>query len=166
MYSEVPLVEENSSMRSIAPEVVSIADACLGGLHDRSALLIGPEKQRQPYVSLLQQAGMKCVYQESTPLHVSHILPHIQLLMSLPAPSQAVPLLTAATVARGCAGRHTPLLILDLAETTSVEELAGLLPAVCLYTPGDLQRILSAARAAGPGENRFHHYSVAPRQSA
>jgi hypothetical protein len=145
-------------MRSIAPEVVSIADACLGGLHDRSALLIGPEKQRQPYVSLLQQAGMKCVYQESTPLHVSHILPHIQLLMSLPAPSQTVPLLTAATVARGCAGRRTPLLILDLAETSSVEELAGLLPAVCLYTPGDLQRILSAANAAGSGENRFRHY--------
>jgi hypothetical protein len=149
-------------MRSIAPEVVSIADACLGGLHDRSALLIGPEKQRQPYVSLLQQAGMKCVYQESTPLHVSHILPHIQLLMSLPAPSQTVPLLTAATVARGCAGRRTPLLILDLAETSSVEELAGLLPAVCLYTPGDLQRILSAANAAGSGENRFRHYPAPP----
>ena len=114
-------------MHSIAPEVVSIADACLGGLYDRSALLIGPEKQRQPYVSLLQQAGMKCVYQESTPLHVSHILPHIQLLMSLPEPAQTVPSLTAAIVARGCAGRRTPLLILDLAETTSVEEIAGLL---------------------------------------
>lgn len=149
-------------MRGIAPEVVSIADACLGGLHDRSALLIGPEKQRQPYVSLLQQAGMKWVYQESTPLHVSHILPHIQLLMSLPAPSQTVPLLTAATVARGCAGRRAPLLIFDLAETTSVEELAGLLPAVCLYTPGDLWRILSADRAAGPGEHRFRHHTIPP----
>ena len=149
-------------MRSIAPEVVSIADACLGGLHDRSALLIGPEKQRQPYVSLLQQAGMKCVYQESTPLHVSHILPHIQLLMSLPEPSLTVPLLTAATVARGCAGRRTPLLILDLAETTSVEELAGLLPAVCLYTPDDLRRILSAARATSSGEHRFRHYTIPP----
>jgi hypothetical protein len=156
-------VEENNLMHSIAPEVVSIADACLGGLHDRSALLIGPEKQRQPYVSLLQQAGMKCVYQESTPLHVSHILPHIQLLMSLPAPSQTVPPLTAATVARGCAGRRTPLLILDLAETTSVEELAGLLPAVCLYTPGDLLRILSAARATSSGENRFRLYTIPPQ---
>lgn len=133
-------------MQSIAPEVVSIADACLGGLRGRSALLIGPEKQRYVYVSLLQMAGMKCIYQEGTPLHVSHILPLVQLLMSLPAPSQTVSLLTAATVARGCAGRRTPLLILDLAETTSVEELAGLLPAVCLYTPDDLRHILSRAR--------------------
>lgn len=130
-------------MQSFAPEVVSIADACLGGLQGRSALLIGPEEQRRPYMALLQRAGTKCVYQESTPLHVSHILPYVQLLMSLPAPSHVVPLLTAATVARGCAGRRTPLLILDLAESTSVEELAGLLPAVCLYTPQDMRRILS-----------------------
>jgi len=35
-------------------------------------------------------------------------------------------------------------LIFDLSESTSsVEELAGLLPAVCLYTPDDLQRIFS-----------------------
>src|SRR5215469_12786473 len=160
MHSAVSLVEENNLMHSIAPKVVSIADACLGGLYDRSALLIGPEKQRQPYVSLLQQAGMKCVYQESTPLHVSYILPQIQLLMSLPEPAQTVPSLTAAIVARGCAGRRTPLLILDLAETTSVEELAGLLPAVCLYTPGDLRRILSAASS---GEHRFHLYTIPPR---
>ena len=149
-------------MHSFAPEVVSIADACLGGLHDRSALLIGPEKQRQPYMLLLQQAGMKCVYQESTPLHVSHILPHIQLLMSLPALSQTVPLLTAATVARGCAGRRAPLLILDLAETTSVEELAGLLPAVCLYTPDDLRRILFAASSGSSGEHGLRHYTIPP----
>ena len=149
-------------MRSFAPEVVSIADACLGGLYDRSALLIGPEKQRQPYVSLLQQAGMKCVYQESTPLHVSHILPHIQLLMSLPEPAQTVPSLTAAIVARGCAGRRTPLLILDLAETPSVEELAGLLPAVCLYTPDDLRRIISIDRTTGSGQQRFSHHTIPP----
>ncbi len=130
-------------MQSFAPEVVSIADACLGGLQGRSALLIGPEEQRRPYLLLLQQSGMTCIYQESTPLHVSHILPHVQLLMSLPAPTHKVPLLTAATVARGCAGRRTPLLIFDLAESASVEELAGLLPAVCLYTPEDIQRILS-----------------------
>src|SRR5215469_8957060 len=130
-------------MQSFASEVVSIADACLGGLQGRSALLIGPEEQRSLYVALLQQAGMKSIYQESTPLHVAHILPHVQLLMSLPIPSHAVPLLSAATVAKGCAGRRTPLLILDLATSPSVEELAGLLPAVCLYTPEDMRRILS-----------------------
>jgi hypothetical protein len=139
----MPLVEENNLMQSFEPEVVSIADACLGGLQGRSALLIGPEEQRHPYLALLQQAGMTSIYQESTPLHVAHILPHVQLLISLPAPSHAGSLLTAATVARGCAGRRTPLLILDLASSPSVEELAGLLPAVCLYTPEDMQRILS-----------------------
>jgi len=41
-------------------------------------------------------------------------------------------------------GRRAPLLIFDLASTTSVEELAGLLPAVCLYTPSDLHHILYA----------------------
>lgn len=130
-------------MQRFTPEVVSIADACLGGLQGRSVLLIGSEEQRRPYVLLLQQAGMEYVYQETTPLHVSHLLPYVQLLMSFPETTQPGRLLTAATVAKGCAGRHTPLLILDLAETASVEELAGLLPAVCLYTPEDIERILS-----------------------
>ena len=52
------------------------------------------------------------------------------------------PMLKAATIAKGCEGRHTPLLIFDIARSPSVEELAGLLPAVCLYTPDDLRHIL------------------------
>jgi glutamyl-tRNA reductase len=52
-------------------------------------------------------------------------------------------LITAASIAQGCIGRRTPLLIFDLAEFASVEELAGLLPTVCLYTPDDIRRILS-----------------------
>ncbi len=133
-------------MQRFVPEVVSIADACLGGLRGRSALLIGPEENRQPYRLILQDAGMKYVYQEDTPCNVSAIIPHVQLLMSLPALSTAslvVPLVTASAIARGCVGRRTPLLIFDLAESTSIEELAGLLPAVCLYTPEDLRNILS-----------------------
>ena len=125
-------------------EIISIADACLGGLRGRSSLLIGPEEQRQPYKRLLQQVDMKYIYQEDTPLHVSTILPHIQLLISVPGASQVAPLLTAATIAKGCIGRRTPLVIFDLSpSTSSVEELAGLLPAVCLYTPEDMRRILS-----------------------
>ena len=113
-------------------EIVSIADACLGGLRGRSALLVGPEKERQPFSRLLQQAGMKYLYEEDTPLRLSAILPHVQLLISIPAP------------ASGCIGRRAPLLIFDLSETTpSVEELAGLLPPVCLYTPEDLRLIFS-----------------------
>jgi hypothetical protein len=126
-------------------EVVSIADASLGGLRGRSALLVGPEEQRQPYSVLLHQAGMKYVYQEDTHSSVSSIIPHVQLLMNLPVKSTSshlIPQITASAIAQGCIGRRSPLLIFDLAESTSVEELAGLLPAVCLYTPDDLRRIL------------------------
>jgi hypothetical protein len=130
------------------PEVVSIADACLGGLQGRSALLIGPEEQRRPYTLLLRQAGMNRIYQEDTPQRISSLLPHVQLLMHIPVSSEPYAhvhshaLITAASIAQGCMGRRTPLLIFDLADSTSVEELAGLLPAVCLYTPEDIHRIL------------------------
>src|SRR5258708_11428660 len=136
-------------MQNMAPEVVSIADACLGGLQGRSALLIGPEQQRYPFIKLLQRARMKHIYQEETPQDVSHIIPFIQLLISMPTTlttsnsENVVPILTAANVAKGCSGRHTPLLIFDLSTSTSVEELAGLLPSVCLYTHDDVQRILA-----------------------
>lgn len=133
-------------MRNSANEVVSIASSCLGGLRGRSALLIGPEEQRLPYLSLLQQAGMKYVYQSATPEHAASVIPHIQLLIStpsVPTTEQMPPLLTAAAIAEGCIGRRTPLLIFDIAETTSVEEIAGLLPAVCLYTPDDMRHIFA-----------------------
>lgn len=133
-------------MQGIAPEVVSIAEACLGGLRGRSALVVGPREERCPYVELLQQAGMKYVYQEDTPHNVPSILPHVQLLIHTPSPDRderEVPTISAAAIARGCTGRRTPLLIFDLAASPSVEELAGLLPAVCLYTPEDMRHILS-----------------------
>jgi hypothetical protein len=132
-------------MHTVAPEVVSIADACLGGLQGRSALLIGSEEQRYPYMRILRQARMKHVYQEDTPLRVSYLLPYVQLLISASSPcnvEDGSPILKAATIAKGCEGRHTPLLIFDIAHSPSVEELAGLLPAVCLYTPDDLRHIL------------------------
>ncbi len=135
-------------MYDIAPEVVSIADACLGGLQGRSALLIGPAEQRYPYIQLLRLARMKTLFQEENAERLPLLLPYVQLVISMPAraphrPGEApLPELTAANIARGCAGRRTPLLIFDLAPTASVEELAGLLPAVCLYTPDDLARIL------------------------
>lgn len=127
-----------------AEEVVSIADACLGGLRGRSALLIGPDERGRAYAPLLRQAGMKSIFQENTPAAVSAILPHVQLLISLPPLAPAATILTAAAIAKGCNGRRTPLLIFDLSEAApSVEELAGLLPSVCLYTPEDLDAILS-----------------------
>lgn len=138
-------------MQDIAPEVVSIADACLGSLQDRSALLIGPAKQRYPYLQLLRQLRVKIVYQEDTPVRIPQLLPYVQLMINLPvdkgtgetADPADSSLITAATIAKGCQGRRTPLLIFDLAPTTSIEELAGLLPAVCLYTPADMRIILA-----------------------
>ncbi len=128
-------------------DVLFIADACLGGLSGRSTLLIGPEEQRQLYVPLLQRAGIKNVYQEDTALRAAALIPYVQLLISTPDPAQIAPSLTAGVIARGCVGRRTPLLIFDLSQSTpSVEELAGLLPAVCLYTPEDLRHILSKRR--------------------
>lgn len=129
-------------MRHGQAQIVSIADACLGGLRGRSALLIGPEEELQPYKNLLLEAGMKAVFQEKDYSRVPSLLPQVQLLMNLPAYDSPRRQLTAATIAVGCTGRHSPLLIFDLAPTTSVEEMAGLLPAVCLYTPADLDQIL------------------------
>lgn len=141
-------------MWHIASEIVSIADACLGGLQGRSALLIGPEEQRSSYVNLLRRAGMKYIYEEDSSERVAYLLPYVQLLISMPSHltyipyqpgEQGLPVLRAASIAKGCIGRHRPLLIFDLAPTPSVEEIAGLLPAVCLYTPEDLRRILYRA---------------------
>ena len=140
-------------MYDISPEVVSIADACLGGLRGRSALLLGPAELRFPYLNLLERAKMKYIYEDETIIRLATIIPHIQLLISLPAPtlypakSAGSPLLTAAMIAKGCEGRHTPLLVFDLGPSPSVEDIAGLLPTVCLYTPQDLRSILGQIEA-------------------
>ena len=123
-------------------EIISIAEACLGGLRGHAVLLIGSEEACRPYKTLLQQASVKIVFQEPDYASIPVLLPQVQLLMNLSGPRTPSPLLSAALIAEGCIGRHTPLVIFDLALSTSVEELAGLLPAVCLYTPTDLYRIL------------------------
>ena len=125
-----------------------MAEACLGGLHGRSVLLVGPERLCRPYKALLQQAGIKAIYSEETSERLVALLPQVQLFMHIPESSitgntNATPLITAAAIAQGCAGRRAPLVIFDLAESPSIEELAGLLPAVCLYTPDDLRAILA-----------------------
>ena len=129
-------------MGQVQTQIVSIAEASLGGLRGRAVLLIGPEEMRQPYKTLLQQAGMKAIFQEEDYSRVPLLLPQVQLLMNLPDLRTPPPLLTAAQIATGCIDRRAPLVIFDLASSTSVEELAGLLPAVCLYTPDDLRQIL------------------------
>src|SRR5260370_26997450 len=131
-------------MHRLVEEVVSIAEASLGGLRGRSALLVGPDEQRQPYRVLLHLAGMKYIYQEDTHYSVPAIIPQVQLLMNLPVrstPSHPIPQLTASAIAQGCIGRRSPLLIFDLAESTSIEELAEFFSAVFPLTPYDLPPI-------------------------
>ncbi len=91
---------------------------------------------------------MKAVFQEEAYSKISTLLPQVQLLLNMPAAGPPHPPLSAAQIAAGCVGRHTPLLIFDLAASTSVEELAGLLPAVCLYTPSDLRQMLYTGTSA------------------
>src|SRR5690242_9170338 len=98
-------------MSQFAPEIASMAEACLGGLRGRSVLLIGPERLRQPYKVLLQQMGVKAIYQEEKPERLVDLLPLVQLLMYIPEPSPVATTtspspITAAAVARGCAGRR------------------------------------------------------------
>ena len=137
-------------MQHVQSEIISIADACLGGLRGRSALLIGPQETRHRYQQLLQEAGTKTVFQDEDYTRVPALLPQVQLVMHIPDDHPPSPLLPAATIAEGCTGRRTPLLIFDLAPSTSVEEMAGLLPAVCLYTPSDLRHALEPHHHAIP----------------
>lgn len=134
-----------SYTQQYVPEIVSIAEASLGGLRGRSALLIGAEERWLPYAAQLRQVGILRIYTEPSVQNLPMLIPRVQLVMHLPDPSTSAPgtpYLSAADIARGCAGRRAPLVIFDLSETPSVEELAGLLPAVCLYTPDDLRKIL------------------------
>lgn len=145
-------------MHEYVREIVSLAEASLGGLRGHSALLIGPDLLRQPYRAQLLKAGISRVYTEETSQNIAALLPRVQLVMHMPTPMLApaaacepapalvqsnASYLTAAAIARGCAGRRAPLVAFDLAGTPSIEELAGLLPAVCLYTPDDLRTILA-----------------------
>lgn len=94
---------------------------------------------------------MKQVYQEDTPQRITPLLPFVQLLLNIPASSQALSgsTISAVSVAMGCHGRQTPLFIFDLAENSSIEEMVELLPMVCLYTPDDLCRILGKKHRSG-----------------
>src|SRR5260370_42513230 len=100
-------------MRDIVSEVVSIADACLGSLQGRSALLIGPEERCYPYLQVLRRGWVKKIFQEDTPARLPLLLPDVQLVIRIPAPSssetqQAKPLLTAASLEQGGIGRGQP----------------------------------------------------------
>ena len=134
---------------SISAAAVDLARDALGGLAGRSALLIGAGRTNQLCARLLRAEGVKrlilvnrtaetaqevaaALDAEAAPIsRLPELIPQVNLILSATAAPHIV--LSAATVAQACQGRHAPLVILDLAVPRDVEETAGLLPSVCLY---------------------------------
>jgi len=110
-------------MQRFVPEVVSIAEACLGGLRDRSALLIGPEELRHPYKLLLQQAGINLSTRKKrisicryiTTRAVTHESARSLRISAGDCAHYSV------LYSAGCVDRRTPLLIFDLAESPQLK---------------------------------------------
>ena len=140
---------------SIGRAAVDLARDALGGLAGRSVLLIGAGRTNQLCARLLRAEGARrlilanrtaetarevarALGAEAASLgSLAELIPQVQLIISATAAPHTV--LSAATVAQACEGRHAPLVILDLAVPRDVEESAGLLPSVCLYTIDALQ---------------------------
>ncbi len=134
---------------SISAAAVDLARDALGGLTGRSALLIGAGRTNQLCARLLRAGGVKRLMlvnrtaetaqevadelgAEAAPIsRLPELIPEVSLIISATAAPHIV--LSAATVAQACQGRHTPLVVLDLAVPRDVEETVGLLPSVCLY---------------------------------
>jgi glutamyl-tRNA reductase len=140
---------------SISRAAVDLARDALGSLKGRSVLLIGAGRTNQLCARLLRAEGAKRLILANRTAETAQeaadalgaeaaslsalpaLIPQVQLIISATAAPHIV--LSAATVAQACQGRHTPLVILDLAVPRDVEETAGLLPAVCLYNIDALQ---------------------------
>ena len=134
---------------SISAAAVDLARDALGGLTGRSALLIGAGRTNQLCARLLRAGGVKRLIlvnrtaetaqevadelgAEAAPIsRLPELIPEVNLIISATAAPHIV--LSAAAVAQACQGRHTPLVVLDLAVPRDVEETVGLLPSVCLY---------------------------------
>lgn len=142
---------------SVAALAVRVARESLGGLGGRSALLIGAGRTSQMCAQLLRAEGIDHLYlanrtaQTAAALaeevggdaislaEIAEAIPAVQLIVSATAAPHLV--LNAATVARGTAGRRTPLVIVDLAVPPDVDEAVGLLPTVSLYTLDSLRSL-------------------------
>ncbi len=149
---------------SVASLATRVANESLGGLAGKSALLIGAGRTSQLCAQLLRSEGINRLILanrtpgsaadlanevQGEPLALSDIataIPSVQLIISATAAPHTV--LSAATLAQGLAGRRQPLVIVDLAVPPDVEEEAGLLPSVSLYTLDALRSTDDAAEGA------------------
>jgi glutamyl-tRNA reductase len=148
---------------SISTAAVALARDALGGLQGRAALLIGAGRTSELCARLLRAEGVtRMILANRTPEHAEvlarevgaeavalseagQVIGQVQLIVSATAAPHLI--LSAATVAEACKGRHSPLVILDLAIPRDVEEVVGLLPSVCLYN-------IDALRDYGEGLGR------------
>ena len=146
---------------SVASLAVRVAGESLGGLAGKSVLLIGAGRTSSLCARLLREEGVQRlvlanrtaatadelaqeVSGEAIALaDVAAAISDVQLIVSATAAPHLV--LSAATVACGMANRRAPLVIMDLAVPPDVEEEAGLLPSVSLYS-------LDALRGLDGGE--------------
>jgi glutamyl-tRNA reductase len=181
---------------SMSAAAVALARDALGGLAGRSALLVGAGRTNQICARLLcaegvqrlilanrtvdtaQQLARAVGAEVATLSRLAELIPQVGLIISATAAPHLI--LSAATVAEGCKGRRTPLVILDLAVPRDVEEAAGLLPSVCLYNidalrgygeidghAADLERIAELVEEAVTELNRWQQVrKVAPAIAA
>lgn len=150
---------------SVAALAVQVAAEAVGGLAGKSALLIGAGRTSRLCAEHLRAGGITRLIlanrtsQTAAALAqevqgdamdlamLADVIPTVHLIVSATAAPHAV--LDAATVAHALAGRHTPLVIVDLAVPPDVEDAVGMLPLVSLYTL-DTLHTLDAVTAQAP----------------
>jgi glutamyl-tRNA reductase len=150
--------------RSLAHAGVRLAAEALGGLHGRSALVVGAGRTSQLCAQRLRTGGIERlilanrsagsaldlaaeVSAEVVALDdVRDVIGSVDLIMSATAAPHVV--LPAATIASGLAGRHKPLVVVDLALPADVDPAVGLLPQVALYGIDQLREVIGREPAA------------------
>jgi glutamyl-tRNA reductase len=136
--------------RSVAGMAIEVAQQLLGDLEDVAALIIGAGRTSQLCARLLRAARAGPLTLANRSPHAAQELAHSVdgAAVTLDALAQVIPNVTliicataaphmvlhAATLAGARKGRHTPLLILDLAIPCDVDPDAARLPGVSLYT--------------------------------
>jgi glutamyl-tRNA reductase len=141
--------------QSLALAGVRVARDALGGLAGRTALVVGAGRTSQLCAQQLRAQGVgwlilanrsartalelaQEVNAEVVALEdVREVIGGIDLIVSATAAPHVV--LPAATIASGLAGRHKPLVVVDLAVPADVDPAVGLLPQVTLYSLDQLR---------------------------
>ena len=149
---------------SVASLAVHVASESLGSLAGATALVIGAGRTSQLCAQLLRAEGIgRLILANRTPTAaedlalevggeaigfdaLADVIGEVQLIVSATAAPHLV--LAAQTVADGLGARTEPLVIIDLAVPADVEEAAGLLAPVTLYTLDTLRAMDAAGGAA------------------